>query len=208
MISNAVPVELSTIAERIWGGETFLNGEFTLQNLKNQRRDRPLRIVHLASHGRFQSNNTDRSYIQLWDNKLALPSMAQLEWDDPPVELLVLSACQTAVGNQQVELGFAGLAVQTGVKSALASLWYVNDTATLGLMTGFYDRLRQASIKAEALQQVQIAMLRGEVQIESGRLSGAIAEDILLPPELANLGNRAFTHPYYWAGFTMVGNPW
>lgn len=204
----AVPVELSTIAERLWDGETFLNGEFTLQNLKKQRRDRPFNIVHLASHGRFQSNNTDRSYIQLWDKKLALPSMAQLKWDDPPVELLVLSACQTAVGNQKVELGFAGLAVQTGVKSALASLWYVNDTATLGLMTGFYDRLRQSSIKVEALQQVQIAMLRGEVQVKAGRLSGAISEDILLPLELANLGNRAFTHPYYWAGFTMVGNPW
>jgi CHAT domain-containing protein len=90
-------------------------------------------------------------------------------WSQPPqVELLTLSACRTALGDLQVELGFAGLAVQAGVKSALASLWYVNDEGTLGLMTGFYQHLRQpdVTIKAEALRRAQIAMLGGQVRLE------------------------------------------
>jgi CHAT domain-containing protein len=64
--------------------------------------------------------------------------MRQLRWNDPPVDLLVLSACQTAIGDKEAELGFAGLAVQAGVKSVLASLWSVSDEGTLGLMTEFY----------------------------------------------------------------------
>jgi CHAT domain-containing protein len=77
--------------------------------------------------------------------------MRQLRWNNPPVELLVLSACKTAIGDQQAELGFAGLAVQANVKSALASLWTVSDTGTLALMTEFYRDLKTAPIKAEAL---------------------------------------------------------
>ena len=65
----------------------------------------------------------------------------EMEWDTPRVELLVLSACRTALGDEQAELGFGGLAVASGVKSALASLWYVSDQGTLGLMTEFYSQL-------------------------------------------------------------------
>lgn len=82
------------------------------------------------------------------------------------MELLVLSACRTAVGDQSAELGFAGLAIATGAKSALASLWYVSDASTLGLMTEFYTHLQNSTIKAEALRQAQLAMLRGNVSIE------------------------------------------
>jgi CHAT domain-containing protein len=133
-------------------------------------------------------------------------------WYLPPqVELLTLSACRTAVGDEQVELGFAGLAVQAGVKSALASLWYLSDRGTLALMSGFYQQLRQpdVTIKAEALRRVQIAMLRGQVRQENGQLQGVEQlGGIPLPPQLAAQGDQDFSHPYYWAGFTMIGSPW
>jgi CHAT domain-containing protein len=120
---------------------------------------------------------------------------------------MVLSACRTALGNEEAELGFTGLAVQAGVKSALGSLWYVSDDATLGLMTTFYSQLKEVPIKAEALRQAQLAMIRGEVRIEKGQLVTP-NYTIPLPPQLADLPDRELTHPYYWSAFTLVGSPW
>ena len=205
----AVPVELSTITEEIWQGEAFLNEDFTRENLVTQRQEFAYPIVHLATHGEFQSGDPSNSYIQLWDEKLRLDELRQLGWDSPAVELLVLSACQTAVGDPQAELGFAGFAVAAGVKSAMASLWYVSDEGTLALMTEFYGHLTHSKIKAEALRKAQIAMIRGEVSVESGQLRGSgVRGSIPLPPGLANLENTNLSHPYYWSAFTTIGSPW
>ncbi|MBD1943250.1 CHAT domain-containing protein, partial [Coleofasciculus sp. FACHB-712] len=203
----AVPRELSAIVPYLWKGKSFLNEDFTLKNLKVQRQQQPFEIVHLATHGEFNSGSPSNSYIQLWDTKLRLDHWRELGWDNPPVELLVLSACRTAVGNEQAELGFAGLAVQAGVKSALASLWYVSDEGTLGLMAEFYEELKTAPIKAEALRQAQLAMLKGQVRLEGGKLRTRNG-DISLPPQLLGIGNQVLSHPYYWSAFTMIGNPW
>ncbi|MEP0802907.1 CHAT domain-containing protein [Funiculus sociatus GB2-M1] len=211
----AVPVELSFIActakessdRPCWSGKSFLDEGFTLSNLKTQRGERPFGIVHLATHAEFKSGSLSNSYIQLWDTQLRLDSLGQMGWNNPPVDLLVLSACRTAIGDEEAELGFAGLAVQAGVKSAVASLWYVSDEGTLGLMTGFYNELKKAPIKAEALRQVQVAMLKGEVRVEENQLLSPDGK-IPLPPTLGNFSNQQFTHPYYWAAFTMIGNPW
>lgn len=204
----AVPVELNAIAENIWQGKSFLNEEFTINNLQTQRASQPFKIIHLATHADFKSGVPSNSYVQFWDTKLTLDKMPQLHWNNPQVELLVLSACKTAIGNEQAELGFAGLAVQAGIKSVVASLWYVSDEGTLGLMTEFYRYLQSAPIKAEALKQAQIAMLKGQVYFKDGQLyspKGIIS----LPPELAKLANnKDLSHPYYWAGFTVVGSPW
>jgi CHAT domain-containing protein len=208
----AVPMELEMITRQLWSGESFLNEEFTLDNLKAQRQQKPFEIIHLATHAEFQSGDATNSYIQLWDTQLSLDRLRQMGWQEAPqVELLTLSACRTAVGDERVELGFAGLAVQAGVKSALASLWYVNDEGTLALMSGFYQHLRQpdVTIKAEALRRAQIAMLRGQVRLENGQLQGLEGlGSIPLPPELAARGNNELSHPFYWAGFTMIGSPW
>ncbi|MBD1893965.1 CHAT domain-containing protein [Coleofasciculus sp. FACHB-129] len=203
----AVPTELSIITPELWPGKSFLNNAFTLKNLKTQRRLQPFRIVHLATHAEFEPGDPSNSYIQLWDTKLSLNQLPQLEWNDPPVDLLVLSACRTALGDEQAELGFAGLAVQAGVKSALASLWYVSDQGTLGLMTEFYQELKKASVRVEALRQAQVAMLKGQVRIQGGKLQTPRG-DVVLTPELAKLENQNLSHPYYWAAFTMIGNPW
>ncbi len=101
------------------------------------------------------------SYIQLWEDKLRLNQLRQLRFNEPEVEMLVLSACRTALGDEESELGFAGLAVLAGVKTSVASLWSVNDAGTAALMTKFYQNLRTAPIKAEALRQAQVAMAKG-----------------------------------------------
>ncbi len=203
----AVPVEVSTIAGKLWQGKYFLNDAFTLGNLKLQRQKQPFGIVHLATHGQFQPGAPGNSYIQLSDTKLRLDQLRQLGWNKPPVELLVLSACRTALGDEDAELGFAGFSVLAGVKSSLASLWYVSDQGTLGLMTDFYEQLKTAPIKAEALRQAQLALLKGQVRIEDGKLHTPGA-DIPLPPELEQENSQTLEHPYYWAAFTMIGNPW
>jgi CHAT domain-containing protein len=122
-----------------------------------------------------------------------------------PVELLVLSACQTALGDRQAELGFAGLAVAAGVKSVLASLWNVSDLGTLGLMGQFYQEYGEFANKAEALRQAQLAMLKGQVRVDNGKMMLANGESIDLPPEFPK-GTLELSHPYYWASFTIIGN--
>ncbi|MEH2054314.1 CHAT domain-containing protein [Nostoc sp.] len=208
---QAVPLEVSTIVQKLWPGKFLLNKDFTLNNLKAQRRQNPFGMIHLATHVDFVPGQSSKSYIQLYDTKLRLDQVRQLGWNKPPVELLVLSACKSAFGDEQAELGFAGLAIQTGVKSAIASLWYVSDAGTLGLMTEFYSQLKTAPIKAEALRQAQLAMIQGKVRIEGNQLTG-VNRGVSLPPQMASylqqniVGN--LSHPFYWAPFTMIGSPW
>ncbi|HAX76782.1 MAG TPA: hypothetical protein DCY88_13310, partial [Cyanobacteria bacterium UBA11372] len=204
----AVPVELNTITPQLWPGNTFLNQAFTVDNLKLQRDQKSFSIVHLATHAEFRPGKPSNSYIQFWDTQLRLDEVKSMKWNDPPVDLLVLSACRTAIGDEEVELGFAGLAVQTGAQSALASLWYVSDEGTLGLMTEFYEQLKTAPIRAEALRQAQLAMIRKEVYLEVGKLYGPGTWGIPLPAQLRRLGDKELSHPYYWSAFTMIGNPW
>ncbi|MBP0021734.1 MAG: CHAT domain-containing protein [Cyanobacteria bacterium SBLK] len=202
-----VAVELETIANRIWPGEAFLNDTFTLANLQDRRDRYPFEIVHLATHAQFQSGNSADSFIQLFDERLTLDRLDRLNLDDPPVELLVLSACETALGDRDAELGFAGLAVQLGVKSVLASFWQVSDVGSVALMSEFYQQLKETSTKAEALRQAQIAMIRGEVRWEDGALLNSSTR-VAFPSNIAIAGTTDFSHPYHWAAYSLVGSPW
>ena len=193
----------------LWPGRAFLNEAFTLENLIARRQEQNFSIVHLATHAQFDPARRHEAYIQLWDDRLSLDGLRQAQWYAPPlVELLVLSACETAVGDEYAELGFAGLAVRSGAKSALASLWKVSDMGSLALMSQFYRYLKEAPIKAEALRQAQLRMLRGDVFVADGQLAIAPDFGVPLPPEVGNWDGRNFSHPYYWAGFAMVGSPW
>jgi CHAT domain-containing protein len=169
-----MPIELETIVANPRQGESFLNEQFTIPNFVAQNsREAPFSIIHLGTHAKFRAGDLDDSYIQFYDDKLKIPQLQQLSdqlgWNTnaTPIELLVLSACETAIGDQEAELGFAGLAVQAGVKSALASLWYVSDLGTLALMGEFYDQLGNTLVKAEALRQTQLEMLRGNVKVDN-----------------------------------------
>jgi CHAT domain-containing protein len=207
----SVPVELEVITQRLWKGKYFLNEQFTRNHLESYSLRKQFEIIHLATHAEFNAGDASNSYIQLWDTKLGLHELRKLGWNRlPQVELLVLSACRTAVGNVDAEMGFSGLAIHAGVKSALGSLWYQRDEGTLALMSKFYEQLSQpdVKIKAEALRRAQVAMLRGQVRLERGQLVGLDKLEPIPLPKRSGLTNKKFSHPYYWAGFTMIGSPW
>jgi CHAT domain-containing protein len=209
----SVPVELSNILSGGWRGQELLNEKFTLENFKSFNLQQRFRIVHLATHGEFQPGKLENSYIQFWDTKLRMDQLRtvaqELGWNSTstePVELMVLSACRTALGDEKAELGFAGLAVDAGVKSALASLWYVSDAGTLALMSEFYRQLSILPNKAQALRQAQLAMLKGNIRIEGGQLRGTNRQPIALPREVAGVGRVDLSHPFFWSAFTLIGN--
>jgi len=205
----AIPTEVGVI-NNLWSGQIFLDNDFTKNTLKYQHSQDNFGILHLGTHGKFRSGKPNKSYIQFWGNeRLRLDEVQELRLNYPPVELLVLSACDTALGDEEAELGFAGFAHLAGVKSVLGSLWQVDDVGTLGLMTQFYTELKEAPIKAEALRQAQLAMQRGEVYIKNGKLfAPGYTEGIPLPKKLAGKDPQEFSDPSYWSGFTIVGSPW
>lgn len=212
----AVPTELSTILWSLessrrmadqWQGQRLLNQDFTVSALKREVETQPFDVVHLATHAEFRPGSPDQSYIQFWDQRLGLDQTSEVDWDLPPLELLVLSACRTALGDDTAELGFAGLALKSGVKSALASLWYVSDFGTLALMSEFYQHLGITPTKAEALRNAQLNMLNGTVKVENNQL--VLSEGrVDLPPELRDVEVDDLSHPFYWAGFSLISSPW
>lgn len=214
----AVPLELANITEDKWEGKSLLNQDFTIANLKKEREIYPFGIVHLATHANLSPGSIDKSYIQFWDAQVRLDELKSLGLDKPTVQLLVLSACRTALEDKQAELGFAGLAVQSGAKATLASLWSVDDSATFALMSQFYEQLKANPVKAEALRQAQITMVKQRVNWQRnlvprdnnqrGNNPQKAQEKAQEKQILAHLKGLELSHPYYWSGFTLIGNPW
>ncbi len=198
--------ELSAL-QTLWSNQRQLyNQQATLSNFQGARTQTPFKILHLATHGNFAAGDRSNAYIQLWNDRLKLDQIRTLGWNNPPIELLILSACKTAVGDRESELGFAGIAAQTGVKSTIASLWSVNDSATTALMSKLYESLKQSPIKAEALRQAQLSLAQGKVKIIDNQLTGLTTPGLF--PMESHSGDANFIHPYYWSAFTLVGNPW
>lgn len=206
----AVAVEISEVSQKWLQGKGFLDEEFTLNKLKSLTQAQRYGIIHLATHAEFQKGEQDKSFIQFWGEKLRLDKLRQYTsesgWNkSPAIEMLVLSACRTALGDEQAELGFAGLAFQAGVKTVVGSLWYVSDTASLTLMSEFYLQLKTAPTRSEALRLAQLAMLQGKVEIKGDRIKLSNGQSIALPPN-AGSNNLNLTHPYFWSAYTLVGN--
>ncbi len=202
-----VRTELNTIVPRLWSGEKIFDQDFTVENLKQFHQTGDYDIIHIASHSLFNAGSPENSFIQFGDRKLTLDQLAKLELDLPQVDLLVLSACETALGDRDAEFGFAGLAMQAGVKSALASLWTISDAGTVVLMSEFYQELKSTTIKSEALRKAQLNMMRQKVYVEGTEVRGSSLE-ITLPANTSEEESQNFNHPFYWAGFTIIGNPW
>ncbi|MBP0002725.1 MAG: CHAT domain-containing protein [Cyanobacteria bacterium SBC] len=159
---------------------------FTVENLQRGVRSLKYPILHIATHGRF-SNFAESTFIVV-DRLLRSTELADiLQVDDPSgrndLDLVVLSACQTAQESDRAVLGMAGIAIRAGVRSIIGSLWNVNDRSTSQLMQYFYNALsdRDDFNKAEALRQAQIALIRGEA-------------------------GEAYQNPHYWSPFVLVGN--
>jgi len=208
----SVPSEIATImsfllTDRNWQGQSLLNRNFTLENFRSQLDDQTYNIVHLATHAEFKPGQPRQSFVQFRDAQLTLDQMSTLNWSNPSLDLLVLSACKTALGDRTAELGFAGIALRAGVKSALGSLWYVSDIGTLAIMSEFYQQLPKSATKAEALRQAQLRMLQGKIRAKNGKLSIS-GDSILLPPQVSKIADVDFSHPFYWSGYTMISSPW
>lgn len=201
----AVPLELE-LASQSRNDERYLDHDATLAALQQRLEQRQFTNVHLATHAVFQPGSLETSYVQLWDQTVSLKQLQQLPLNS--VDFLILSACATALGDPRAEYGFAGLAVNVGVQTALASLWSISDEGTLGLMSEFYRALEQPLTRSAALRQAQLAMLRGKVGITDGTLYGAKARPIGHLSDLSASGSWDFSHPAYWSGFTLIGNPW
>ena len=131
----------------VYGGTVLTDETFRIPTVQRELSTTPYTIVHIASHGQFASevNNT---FLLTFDGKLTMDRLESFmglsRYREQPVELLTLSACQTAAGDDRAALGLAGVAVKSGARSALATLWTVNDQASTLLMTEFYRRLQQA----------------------------------------------------------------
>jgi CHAT domain-containing protein len=136
----------------------------------------------VASHAQFE-RDADNTFLLAYDGKLTMNRLERMLaanlFRERPVELLTLSACQTAVGDERAALGLAGVALKAGSRSALASLWFVSDEATASLISEFYRVLQEpAASKADALRQAQLSLI----------------------------ARREFRHPAYWAPFLLIGN--
>jgi CHAT domain-containing protein len=162
--------------------EILLNENFTEPLFNREVSQVPFSVIHLATHGKFSSELED-TFILTWNEKINIEELRNLLKADAkqlnPIELLVLSACQTAAGDERAGLGLAGMAVRSGARSTIASLWSVNDESTALLMNYFYQELSQLNrTKAEALRRAQLKVLQ----------------------------QQDFAHPYFWAAFVLVGN--
>ena len=176
-----VTTEISNL-ESLYGGEVFQNENFVTLRVERALNSRPFTVVHLATHAKFEADARS-SYLLTYDGRLSMDQLENLiklsRFREEPVELLTLSACDTAVGDERAALGLAGVAIKAGARSAVASLWLVNDQAASVLISKFYSELTTAEVsKAQALQRAQVAMIN----------------------------NRRYRFPVYWAPFLMIGN--
>ncbi len=177
---NNVLVELDKIHSTIPKSEELINRTFTQTNVQKQIKKVGFNIVHIATHGEF-SSNADKTFILTWEQLLKVKDFDNLlrlrSTSDRAIELLVLSACQTASGDKRATLGLAGIAVRAGARSTLATLWSVEDQSTAELMNQFYKHLADTTeTKAEALRQAQLTLL------------------------------AKYQTPYFWAPYVLVGN--
>jgi CHAT domain-containing protein len=176
-----VPREVSAV-HAIEGGDVLLNDAFTRARFESELKSGRYNIVHIASHGQFGSDPS-RTFVLAFDGRLTMDNLeSDIKYATPrgnPIELLILSACETASGDDRAALGLAGVALKAGARSALATLWYINDVASGELITDFYRALQTAHLsKAQALRAAQRALA----------------------------ADPRFAHPAYWAPFLLIGN--
>jgi CHAT domain-containing protein len=179
---NNVPNELQQIERSTAASQKLLNERFTRENFQKAVTGSDYPIIHLATHGEF-SSNPETTVILAYDGKINVRQLdrwlrSRTQGSRDTIELLVLSACQTAKGDRRAGLGIAGVAVQAGARSTLATLWQVSDQSTPLFMSRFYQELKAGKTKAEALRQAQLDFLK----------------------------NHRYDHPYFWAPFILAGS--
>ena len=176
-----VKIEVDEVAELV-PSEILLDKEFTRDRLQQQIASLPYPVVHLATHGQFSSRAQDTLLLN-WNDRINVTNLDRLLQNrldrDTPIELLILSACQTAAGDDRAALGLAGVAIRSGARSTVATLWSIQDDSTARLISQFYRELKTPEIsKAEALRKAQLSLLQSDEH----------------------------QHPFYWSAFILLGN--
>lgn len=207
-----VPQELKQVASNATD-DLYVDSAFTPGLLLQKAADDSVDRVHVATHAEFLPGGPAQARLHTGTGPMGLREFASLRRrraGAPPLDLLALSACRTALGDKDSELGFAGLALQAGARSAIGTLWYVDDVATSAFFVQFYRYLSQGLPKAEALQATRRAMASGSLRLDGDRVIGP-AGDVLLSELTTSQQRRieaGLSHPYYWAGITLMGTPW
>ncbi|MBE9066952.1 CHAT domain-containing protein [Leptolyngbya cf. ectocarpi LEGE 11479] len=177
-----VDAEIAAIQAQV-PSDVLLNQSFVETNFANKLTTGQGSVVHLATHGEF-SSELENTFVLAWDGPLNANQLSALLQSgeisrDETVELLILSACETAAGDDRAALGLAGVAIRSGARSTLATLWLVDDRGTSELMGNLYRELTSTNLsKAEILQRAQLQLLKSD----------------------------DYQHPYFWAPFVLIGN--
>lgn len=180
----AIKSEFNLINQAGVSNKQLLDQEFTSITLEKNVNSTPFNILHLATHGQF-SSQPENTFILAADGAINVTQFDSLlrrrdESRSQTLEMLVLSACQTAAGDNRATLGLAGVSVKAGARSTLASLWHVDDNSTAILMGEFYRELANTKVtKAEALRRAQVTLLKNYPNYE---------------------------RPGFWAPYVLVGN--
>jgi CHAT domain-containing protein len=167
---------------KIMPSDQLMDGNFTAARFERQFGAGRYGIVHIASHGVFGGSASD-SFIMTYDELLTMDRLQALIGQgarrDVAIDLLTLSACETAEGDDRSPLGISGAALKAHAHSAVGSLWPVEDTAAERVMQEFYANLRDPRVgKAEAMRRAQAKLL----------------------------ADPQYAHPFFWAPFIVVGS--
>ena len=206
-----VPTELEQVGQ-VARKDKALNRDFTPQTLLELAADHQYSRVHVATHAEFLPGGPASSRLYSGTLPIPLSDFVKLrrERQDAPLDLISFSACRTALGDAESELGFAGLALQSGARSAVGTLWYVDDVATSAYFVQMYRYLDAGIPKAEALQLTRQAFSRGLVRIQSDSVMGPDDRVLIsgLTPTQQRRFESGFSHPYFWAGIELLGSAW
>ena len=185
---SGVTKELEKVSELVSNFQ-LAEQNFLEEKIKNQINSDPINVVHMATHGNFSSNPED-TFILDWEGRINVNELDNLlrvntNRESREIQLLILSACKTAISDPRAALGLAGVAIKAGARSTLASLWQVEDNSTTDFMAEFYRELKNnpTLTLAEALRSVQLAFLRND-----------------------SLQEKGYNKPYHWAPFILVGS--
>jgi CHAT domain-containing protein len=206
-----VPQELDGIGANA-AANIFLNRNFTPELFFEKAGDPHYSRIHVASHAEFLPGGPTSSYLYSGVGPMPMSSFSRLRLlrKGAPLDLITFSACRTALGDPSSELGFAGLAIQAGARSAAGTLWYVDDVASSAFFIQMYRYLNQGVPKAEAVQLTRQLFMRGLLHLEGDRLLSADGSVVL--DKLDSVQQRrvrdGLDHPYFWAGIELVGSPW
>lgn len=169
----------------IFGGDVFSGRAATKSQFIQHAQE--YRVLHLATHGKANDQTGDYSFLAFAqpsdakkDQKLYVRDLYNLRLN---ADMVVLSACETGIGELQRGEGIISLArgfSYAGAKSIITTLWSVNDASTKDLMESFYQKLKEGQTKNAALRQAKIDYLNACTNDEA--------------------------HPFFWAGFIPIGD--